>query len=109
MSYEYSTGRVRILALTSDHVLTADDIGKVFRNDSTSNITVTVPKTLISGFSAGFIQDSTGTITISAGTSAVNRSGVTTLSTQYGRGSVFVFKQNSSDTAAEFLVGGDFA
>jgi hypothetical protein len=115
MSYDYSTGRVRIVPLDRvadlghNYTLTNTDIGAVFRNDDTINYTITVPNTLIGGFSAGFLQYSTGTITLVAGANATNRSGKTALSAQYARGSVFVAKQNGGDTAAEFLVGGDFA
>jgi hypothetical protein len=115
MSYDYSTGRARLrnlatlVDLAGSYTLKNDDMGSVFRNDSTSNYTVVVPNTLIGGFSAGFTIFSTGTITLSTGASATNRSAKTALSTQYGSGSVFVAKQNSAETAAEFLVGGDFA
>jgi hypothetical protein len=115
MSYEYSTGRVHIVTLATvadaghNYTLKHSDIGNVFRNDDATNYTVTVPSTLIGGFSAGFLQYSTGTITLSAGLYAVNKSAKTATSAQFARGSVFVAKQNAADTKAEFLVGGDFA
>jgi hypothetical protein len=115
MSYEYSTGRVRLRNLASEvdqsgnYVLTQTDVGAVFRNDSASNLTVTIPSILIDGFSAGFIQYSTGTITLVAGAYTTNVSGKTATSAQFARGSVFVVKRNVGDTRAEFLVGGDFA
>jgi hypothetical protein len=115
MSYEYSTGRVRIVPLATvadashSYTLTNADVGNVFRNDDATNYVVVVPSNLIGGFSAGFLQYSTGTITLSAGLCAVNKSAKTATSAQYARGSIFVSKQNSGDTAAEFLVGGDFS
>ncbi len=115
MSYDYSTGRVHVINLAKvvdlggNYTLTNTDIGSVFRNDDTINYTITVPNDLIGGFSAGFLQYSTGTITLITGANAINRSAKTALSAQYARGSVFVAKQNTANTAAEFLVGGDFA
>jgi hypothetical protein len=115
MSYDYSTGRIRLRNLANEvapggtYTLTNADIGSVFRNDSASNLTVVVPGTLIGGFSAGFIQYSTGTITLSTTLGSVNQSAKTATSAQFARGSVLVAKQNAAETAAEFLVGGDFA
>jgi hypothetical protein len=115
MSYEYSTGRVRVVPLATiadqsgNYTLTQTDVGAVFRNDSASNLTVTIPSFLIDGFSAGFLQYSTGTIRLVAGAYTTNVSGKTATSAQYARGSVFVVKRNVGDTGAEFLVGGDFA
>ncbi|WP_234678912.1 hypothetical protein [Bradyrhizobium monzae] len=113
MSYDYSTGRVQVVPFTGSFTLKSEDIGKLFRCDDTANVTVTVPPDLHSGFSAGFLQYSTGTVTLVAANNASNKSGKTALSSQYQGGSILVTKRSGGDFGVivtnEFVVGGDFA
>ena len=97
-----------VVPFTGNFTLSADDDGKVFRCDDSSNVTVTVPATLPECFSAAFSMWGAGTVTISAGSGATKRSSTAALSSQYQWGSVLVVK-NADDASAEFVLGGDFA
>lgn len=97
-----------VVPFTGNRTLTADDNGKVLRCDSASNVTITVPADLPECFSCGFMMWSTGTIAVSAGSGATNRSGVSTLSTQYASGALLVGK-NADDVSAEFILSDGFA
>lgn len=97
-----------IETFSASFTLQADMMGTVFRNDSASNLTVTVPNDLPEGFNCGFIKYAAGNVALSFAAGAINRSAVATLTTQYTRGSLFVAKQSANVDAAECLVGGDF-
>lgn len=108
-SYDYATQRGNIEPFVGSFAIKNEDMGKVFRCDDTSNVTITVPNDLSQGFNCGFIMYGTGTITLSFASGAINHSAKTALTTQYQRGSLFCAKQISANNAAEILVGGDFA
>lgn len=93
---------------TGNRTLVADDNAKILRCDDSSNVTITVPNNLPEGFNVGLSMWGTGTVTISAGSGATNRTSKTALSTRYQSGGVLVLK-NSGGAAAEFILGGDFA
>ncbi|PSO29847.1 hypothetical protein [Bradyrhizobium sp. MOS002] len=101
-------GGDRVIPFTGDRTLSLDDNGKILRCDDGSNVTVTVPGALPECFNVGFIMMGGGTVTLSAGSGATNRSSGTTLSTQYQKGSLLVAR-NTNDAAAEYLTSGDFA
>lgn len=113
MSYEYSTGRINIEAFTSSFTLKNEDIGKVFRYEGTTSATVTVPNDLHAGFSCGFIQYSTGAISIASGAHAAKVAGGSATSAQYQSGSVIVTKRTGGNFGVvadiDYMVGGDFA
>lgn len=108
MSYDYAAFRGNIVAFTESFTLTRSDAGKIFRCESASNVTVTVPGDLPEGFNCGFVMYAAGTVTIAAGVGASNKSGKTGLSTQYQSGSLLVSKR-TAEGQHDFLVGGDFA
>lgn len=93
---------------TGNRTLVPDDNGKVLRCDDPSNVTITVPGTLPSGFNVGFAMWGAGTVTVAAGSGATKRSSTSALSTQYSLGSVLVGKNNDL-ASAEFVLGGGFA
>lgn len=113
MSYDYSTGRVNIETFTSSFTLKNEDIGKVFRYEGTSNAVVTVGNDLHAGFSCGFIQYASGTITIAGGAHAAKVAGGSATSAQYQSGSVIVTKRTGGNFGVvadiDYMVGGDFA
>lgn len=113
MSYDYSTGRVNIVPFSASFTLTNEDIGKVFRYEGTANAAVSVPNDLHSGFSCGFIQYSSGTITIASGPHATKVAGGSATSAQYQAGSVIVTKRTGGNFGVvadiDYVVGGDFA
>jgi hypothetical protein len=96
-----------MVATAASFTINSDCNGYLFRYEGSSNITVTVPANLPLGFNCGFAMWGTGTVTLAPGTGATNRSGKTTLNTQYTSGSILIAK-NIGGSAAEFLVGGDF-
>jgi hypothetical protein len=102
--FDNATQIGNIEGFTGSFTLKNEDMGKVFRCDDASPSSITVPNDLIQGFNCGFIQGNSGSVTIVAGTGAVNHGGKSALSTQYQVGSLIVFNVN-----AEFLLGGDFA
>ncbi|WP_426615747.1 hypothetical protein [Bradyrhizobium sp. McL0616] len=112
MSYDYSTGRVKIVPFTASFTLTNDDVGKAFRYEGTTNATVTVPNDLHVGFSCGFLQYASGTIAIAAGAHATKVAGGSATSAQYQSGSVIVTKRSGGVFGVvadiEYMVGGDF-
>jgi hypothetical protein len=98
-----------VWGFTGSLVLNNEMNGRVLRCDDTSNVTITVPGDLAEGFNAGFIKYAAGNVTLSFTSGAVNRNGVTALTTLYQRGSLFVAKQTVAEDTAECMVGGDFA
>jgi hypothetical protein len=108
-AYDYATQRGNIEPFVGSFTLKTEDMGKVFRCDDTSNVTITVPNDFAQGFNCGFIMYGTGTVTLSFAAGATNKSGKIALSTQYQRGSLFCAKQIAANNAAEILVGGDFS
>jgi hypothetical protein len=86
----YRTLLGRMDGFTGNRTLTADDNGKILRCDDASNVTITVPNSLAEGFNVGFAMFGAGTVTISAGSGATNRSSTSALSTQYQVGSLLV-------------------
>ncbi|QOZ69192.1 hypothetical protein [Bradyrhizobium arachidis] len=113
MSYDYSTGRVEIVPFTASFTLRNEDIGKAFRYEGATNASVTVPNDLHSGFSCGFIQYSTGTITIVSGAHATKVAGGSATNAQYQSGSLIVTKRSGGNFGVvadiDYLVGGDFS
>lgn len=93
---------------TGARTLIDQDNGKILRCDDASAVVVTVPNSLAEGFNVGFAMWGAGTVTVSAGSGATNRSSTSALSTQYGVGSLLVVK-NASGTSSEFALGGSFA
>lgn len=88
--------------------LRSEDNGKIFRCDDASGVTVTVSNDLPEGFNVGFAKWGAGTVTIAAASGATNRTSKTALATQYNSGTLVVLK-NGTGSAAEFVLGGDFA
>ena len=78
------------------------------RNDSASNLTVTVPNNLPTGFNVSFSPWSTGSITLSPASGATNRSAKTALSAQYSQGALLVVK-NADAASAEYVASGAFS
>ncbi|QOZ69193.1 hypothetical protein [Bradyrhizobium arachidis] len=112
MSYQYADFRGNVVPFTGSFTLTINDNGKVFRCDDPSNVVVTVPSDLHTGFNVGFVMYNTGIVTLAAAPHAVNKSGKTALSTQYQSGSLMVMKRTGGPGILgdiEYLVGGDFA
>lgn len=97
----------KVFPLSGSYTLSQSDNGKLFRSDSASNITLTIPAGLSEGFTVAVAMFGAGTVTASAGAGATNRSSKSALSTQYQVGSILVMKNTGS--AAEFVLGGDFA
>jgi hypothetical protein len=108
MSYDYAALRGQIVPFTGSFTLSRSDSGKIWRCDSATNVTVTVPGDLYDGFNCGFVMYGAGTVTLVAGANAVNKSAKTALTTQYQAGSLMVVN-NPGYKSHEFLVGGDFA
>jgi hypothetical protein len=104
--YSMLLGAMR--SFTGARTLRAEDNGRVLRCDDGSAVVVTVPNDLPEGFNVGLAMWGAGTVTVTAGSGATKRSSTSALSTQYGVGSLLVMK-NSSGSAAEFVLGGDFA
>lgn len=96
-----------IEGFTGSFTLKNEDNGKVFRCDDASNVTITVPNSLIEGFNVGFVQWAAGSITLTAASGATKRAGGSATSAQYQRGSLIVIK-NTNAASAEYVVGGDF-
>lgn len=107
-TYPIATQVGKIERFSGNRTLSPDDNGRVFRGEDSSNVTVTVPNNLGEGFTVGFVQYASGTITLSAGSGATKRAGGTATSAQYQRGSLIVTK-NADGASAESFVGGDFA
>lgn len=108
-SFDYATQRGNVEVFIGSFTLNSDHNGKLFRCDDPANVTISVPNDLPQGFNCGFVMYSTGTVTISPATGAINRGGKSALSTQYQVGSLFVAKQVTANNAAEYMLGGDFA
>ena len=107
--FGYSVLKGNVEGFTGSFTLKDYDNGKLFRCDDGSNVTVTVPNNLSQGFNVGFVMWAAGTVTIAAASGATNRSSTSALNTQYNVGSLVVMKQSAAVTAAEFLLGGNFA
>ncbi|SCB37615.1 hypothetical protein GA0061098_1007152 [Bradyrhizobium shewense] len=112
MSYQYADFRGNVVPFTGSFTLTINDNGKIFRCDDTSNVTVSVPNDLYTGFNCGFIMYGTGTVTLAAAPHATNKSGKPALSIQYQSGGLMVTKRTGGPGLLgdiEFVTGGDFA
>lgn len=106
--YGYAVELGNVEAFTGNRRVMSGDNGKVFRCEDASAVTITVSNDLPEGFNVGFVTYGAGSLTISADTGATNRSSTSALSAQYKFGSLIVTK-NATGSAAEFLLGGDFA
>ncbi|MCK1286579.1 hypothetical protein IVB41_21905 [Bradyrhizobium sp. 44] len=87
----YATQLGNIESISAAFTLHEFDNGKVFRHEGNNNITVIVSNDLPPGFNVGFIQNSTGTITIASASGANKRAGGSATSAQYQSGSLVVF------------------
>jgi hypothetical protein len=105
---QYSTLLGKMESFTGNRTLDFNDNGRLLRCEDASNVTVTVPNNLAEGFNVGLLMFGTGSVTISAGSGATNRSSTSALSTQYQVGSLIVAR-NSTGSGAEFVLGGSFA
>jgi hypothetical protein len=97
----------KVDSFVGNRVLISDDNGRLLRCDDSSNVIITVPNNLLEGFNIGFLTWGTGTLTISAGSGATNRSSTSGLHFQFNAGSLVVAK-NANGISAEFILGGDF-
>lgn len=90
------------------YTLDAADKGKIKRFTSGSSVTITLPSTLVAGFSVCWIQDGAGQLTFTAGSGATlqNRQGHSKSAGQYGAGSLIVVA-NSGGSAAAYRLAGD--
>lgn len=91
--------------LTGNYTLQPSDNGAVFRGDSASGLTVTVPSTLPEGFNVGICQRGTGIVTVVAGGGAT-LVGPGNKSSQYGSMITPYVWYNPTGTLAEFIVFG---
>ncbi|MFM6994229.1 MAG: hypothetical protein ACKOWO_03825 [Sediminibacterium sp.] len=92
-----------IITTTTTYTLQQSDNGKVINCANTGALTITVPSTLTAGFNCMIVQMATGTVTISAGTSATiyNRSNYSKTAGQYAIATIV------SPSAGIFITGGD--
>lgn len=104
----YATELGNVEGFTGARTLVADDNGKLLRCDDASPVTITVPNNLPAGFNVGIAMWGAGTVTVAAASGATKRSTTSALGTQYKLGSIIVMK-NTGGSAAEFVLGGDFA
>jgi hypothetical protein len=105
---QYASGWANVQSFVGNYTLQVSDNGKLLRCDDTSNVTVTVPGNLPTGFNVGFAMWGTGTVTVAAGAGATKRGSGATIGTQYESGHVHVGK-NADGNSAEFILGGSFA
>lgn len=106
--FPHSVMLQNVEAFTGNRTLRDEDNGKFLRCDDSSNVTITVPNSLVEGFNMGFGMWSTGTVTISAGSGATKRGSAAALGTQYQTGTLIVVK-NTTGILAEFTLAGQFA
>jgi len=95
--------------ITSNYTLQASDDGKILKNapgTPGTAIALTIPNTLVPGFTCTLIRADAGTFSVAAASGATNRSSATQVADQYNIATIYVFA-NSNGTSAEFLVLGD--
>lgn len=88
------------------YTVAASDTGKIVTLNNAGAITVTVPNSLVAGFTCDFIQLGAGQVTFAAGASATQRSysSNTKLEGQYAGGSILV-TSNAGSAAVYVLTG----
>lgn len=106
---DFTTDLRNVEPFTGSFTLKNDDIGKVFRCDDASAVTITVPNNLEQGFNCEFIKYAAGNVTLSFSSGATNVTAKVAMATQYMRGSLLVTKQVAALNACDVLPGGDFA
>lgn len=89
--------------ITTNKTLAGTDTGKIFLYTGDTNINLTVPGTLVRGFSVGIIVKGDGDVVV------VPATGATTIDTDlsiFGNGSLLVY-QNTDNASAVFQLRGD--
>jgi hypothetical protein len=96
--------RAAVELLTQNRTFVPSDVSTLFRSDSASNLTVTVPKDAREGANYAVAAWGTGSVTVAAEAGATNRSAITGTSGQYKLLSIIIVR-NVGGNAAEFIVG----